>query len=235
VEVWIEKDSLVGVIEAVCNEFDVPFLSCRGYVSDSEMWNQARRLLGHREKGQGTLILHLGDHDPSGIDMTRDITERLRLFTGDPQYINLKRVALTISQIEELRPPPNPTKLTDTRSQGYVRLYGNESWELDALEPSYINGLLRREILAMRNDDSWAVICQKQAVERGQIATIAAGWKECLACGASFNPKRGDSRYCSNRCRQAAHRHDHRKVTTRWPTRHVSERQGLHGIHKGPI
>lgn len=60
VEVWIEKDALVGVIEGVCNDFDVPFLSCRGYVSDSEMWHQARRLLTHRNEGQSTVILHLG-------------------------------------------------------------------------------------------------------------------------------------------------------------------------------
>jgi hypothetical protein len=219
IEVWIEKDALVGVIEGVCNEFDVPFLSCRGYVSDSEMWHQAMRLLGHREKGQGTLILHLGDHDPSGIDMTRDIADRLRLFTMDPNYINIKRVALTMAQIDELRPPPNPAKLTDTRSQGYIARYGNQSWELDALEPSYINDLLRREILAIRDAGSWEDICQKQEAERGQIGqlakllnttvplvTVTVTDSQCQCCGVDLTDKRGGARYCSDRCKQAGYR-----------------------------
>jgi hypothetical protein len=118
IEVWIEKDALVGVIESVCNEFDVPFLSCRGYVSDSEMWHQAIRLLAHKNKGQTTLVLHVGDHDPSGIDMSRDIRGRLQLFTAAPDCFHVKRIALTMAQIQELNPPPNPAKLTDSRCQG---------------------------------------------------------------------------------------------------------------------
>jgi len=41
-EVFIEKDALVGVIEGVCNEFRVPYFSCRGNVSDSEMYIAAK-------------------------------------------------------------------------------------------------------------------------------------------------------------------------------------------------
>ena len=37
-EVWIEKDALTGVISGVCNELDVPYFSCRGYASASEVW-----------------------------------------------------------------------------------------------------------------------------------------------------------------------------------------------------
>lgn len=80
IEVWIEKDALVGVIEPVCRELDIPFFACRGYVSQSELWAASRRHLGHLASGQRVLILHLGDHDPSGIDMTRDNEDRLRMF-----------------------------------------------------------------------------------------------------------------------------------------------------------
>lgn len=45
VEVWIEKDALVGVIEDVCNRWDVPFFSCRGYTSQSELWAAGQRLI----------------------------------------------------------------------------------------------------------------------------------------------------------------------------------------------
>lgn len=81
VEVWIEKDALVGVIEPVCERLDVPFFSCRGYTSASEMWVAAQRFIRRdRARGQRTLVLHFGDHDPSGKDMSRDIADRIALF-----------------------------------------------------------------------------------------------------------------------------------------------------------
>lgn len=80
VEVWIEKDALIGVIEAVCQEFDVPYFSCRGYTSQSEMWGAGQRLLTHARARQKIHIVHLGDHDPSGKDMSRDIADRLKDF-----------------------------------------------------------------------------------------------------------------------------------------------------------
>jgi hypothetical protein len=81
-EVWVEKDALVGVIGQVCERWDVPYFSCRGYTSSSEMWAASQRLKRHARKGQTPIIFHLGDHDPSGKDMTRDITSRLELFMG---------------------------------------------------------------------------------------------------------------------------------------------------------
>jgi len=80
VEVWIEKDALVGVIEGGCNANQVSFFSCRGYTSQSEVWGAAQRLGEYLKAGQDVIILHLGDHDPSGIDMTRDIRDRLEMF-----------------------------------------------------------------------------------------------------------------------------------------------------------
>ena len=44
VEVWIEKDAAIGVIESVCNLNGVPYFSCRGYTSSSEMWSAATRI-----------------------------------------------------------------------------------------------------------------------------------------------------------------------------------------------
>jgi hypothetical protein len=80
VEVWIEKDALVGVFEPVCEELDIPLFSCRGYTSQSEVWGAAQRLEASLAAAQEVVILHFGDHDPSGLDMTRDIRERLKLF-----------------------------------------------------------------------------------------------------------------------------------------------------------
>ncbi|MCB8818673.1 hypothetical protein [Desulfosporosinus shakirovi] len=139
VEVWVEKDALVGIVGQICGELDVSFFSCRGYVSQSEMWGAARRLKRRQDNGQQIVLLHLGDHDPSGRDMSRDIQDRL--ITFETYGIEFHRLALNMNQIEQYDPPPNPTKLTDSRATKYIDEFGHECWELDALEPHVISDL----------------------------------------------------------------------------------------------
>lgn len=153
-EVWIEKDALVGVIEGICSRYDVPFFSCRGYTSQSEMWGASQRMIAHAENGQVPYILHFGDHDPSGKDMSRDITDRLNLFMGDGGH-EFKRMALNMTQIEEYNPPPNPAKLTDSRCAGYVTEFGDSSWELDALEPRVISDLIEGALKNLIDNKQW--------------------------------------------------------------------------------
>ena len=133
VEVWVEKEALIGVIETPCGDLDVPYFACKGYVSQSALWRAGQRVKNRAIKGQETVVLHLGDHDPSGIDMTRDNEEKLRLFSGS-RLIRVNRIALNYDQIEEYNPPPNPTKLTDPRAEPYIKDFGHTCWELDALK-----------------------------------------------------------------------------------------------------
>jgi hypothetical protein len=178
VEVWIEKDALVGVIEKVCKEYDVAYFSCRGYTSQSEMWVAAMRLKEYTDNGQTPLVLHLGDHDPSGKDMTRDITDRLSEFSGSS--VEIRRLALNMPQITQYNPPPNPAKITDSRAEGYIAEFGAESWELDALEPSVIGELIRAAITEVIDLDAMAI--QKQARQEGrdQLANVSANWSEIV-------------------------------------------------------
>lgn len=157
-EVWIEKDALTGVIEGVCNRYDVPYFSCRGYVSDSEMWRAGRRMREHVADGKGPLVLHFGDHDPSGIDMTRDIEDRIRLFMGKRYraLFQIERLALTRDQIDEFNPPPNPAKLSDSRAQGYITKHGPHSWELDALDPKVMAQLIEDRLRKIIDTELWA-------------------------------------------------------------------------------
>jgi len=178
VEVWIEKDALVGVISRICTELDVPFFSCRGYVSDSEMWRGGQRIAENMANGQETLILHLGDHDPSGIDMTRDIQDRLAMFSGFTANLEVKRIALTMAQIREQNPPPNPAKVTDSRYEGYLAQYGRESWELDALEPQFIADLINDEVRAHRNDNVYYAAIRQQESDRDRITQVIDKWDE---------------------------------------------------------
>lgn len=172
-EVWIEKDALIGVIAGVCDELDVPYFSCRGYTSQSEMWLAAQRLHGYLREGQTPLILHFGDHDPSGIDMTRDIRDRLEMFMGGT---DVERLALNFVQVEEFSPPPNPAKETDSRFEGYRSEYGDESWELDALNPTVLASLIRDSVELYRDDDLWEEAEQEETEARARLSETAAKW-----------------------------------------------------------
>jgi len=156
-EVWIEKDALIGVISGVCRELDVPRFACRGYVSDSAMWRAGVRMKTHfRVNSQEPVVFHLGDHDPSGIDMTRDIRDRLQLFSEGS--VQVERIALTMDQIRQYGPPPNPAKMTDSRFEGYIAEYGDESWELDALEPAVLTALIQDNIKPLIDTDALALV-----------------------------------------------------------------------------
>lgn len=176
-EVWIEKDALVGVIDGVCQTLDVPFFSCRGYTSQSEMHGAAMRLARYARRGQTPIIFHLGDHDPSGRDMSRDIADRLELFMGG---LELRRLALNWDQIQQFSPPPNPAKITDSRAAGYIAEFGGESWELDALEPAVLAGLIQDAVLSVRDDGIWDRSIQSQDEARAQLSAISQRWDDVV-------------------------------------------------------
>ncbi|MCK4827860.1 hypothetical protein KA005_69670, partial [bacterium] len=155
IEVWVEKEALIGVIERTCDRHDVPCFACRGYVSQSAMWRAAvQRFVRKENDGFLTKVLYLGDHDPSGVDMPRDIQERMEMFGSSTEVDTL---ALTMNQIVELRPPHDPAKLTDSRCQKYIQKYGSKSWELDALEPEFIDNLITVAILELTDNEKLTV------------------------------------------------------------------------------
>lgn len=175
-EVWVEKEALAGIAERACVELDVPFFSCRGYVSQSEMWVAAQRLIGYGNEGRQPVIIHLGDHDPSGIDMTRDIIDRMATFfdydgMGD---LEVRRVALNMDQVRAYRPPPNPAKTTDSRFGSYIRKFGGESWELDALEPKVLVKLIQDHIRSVLDADMRAKVLERQEGDRAKLLKLAA-------------------------------------------------------------
>jgi hypothetical protein len=173
-EVWIEKDALIGVIESVCIENDIPYFACRGYSSQSEQWRAGVRGEKYGAAGQKLVILHLGDHDPSGIDMTRDNLDRLTMFSEG--NVEVKRLALNMDQVRKYNPPPNPAKMTDSRFNSYEDKYGNESWELDALDPQMIVGLVRKAIKSLRNDDIYQEVYARQEKERELLLSVSDNW-----------------------------------------------------------
>ncbi len=184
IEVWIEKDALIGAIERVCNRWNVDFFSCRGNPSQSEVWGAARRLMNYSNDQQTPVILYLGDHDPTGIDITRDVRDRMTMFFEGHDLAEddliVERIALNMDQVEEFNPPPNPTKMTDSRAKGYVELYGNESWELDALDPATLSATIQRHIEGYVDQDQFDTRKEQQAEEKEQLQQAASQWDELV-------------------------------------------------------
>lgn len=177
VEVWVEKDALVDIIGQACYPLDVPYFSCRGYTSQSEMWSAAQRFI-KQDYRENRIIIHLGDHDPSGIDMSRDIQERLDMFGAD---VEVKRVALTMNQVDTYNPPPNPAKLSDSRCGKYIARYGDESWELDALEPKVITDLITNHVTMYRDDDLYHEVCEQEEREKEELRMLERNYHEAIA------------------------------------------------------
>ena len=176
VEIWVEKQALEDIVARPASRWDVPYFACKGYVSQSSMYEAAKRLRaidGDREK----TIIHLGDHDPSGIDMSRDIQDRLNMFGAG---VTVQRIALNMSQIEEFNPPPSPAKISDSRAADYISRFGDDSWELDALEPATLESLIEEQITSRLNMDLWNARIEREDRERQTLVAMHDNYSTLL-------------------------------------------------------
>jgi hypothetical protein len=173
-QVWVEKDAVIGVVEGVCHELRVPYFACRGNVSESEIHAAGKRFAAQISASQTPIVLHFGDHDPNGIDMTRDIRDRLALFAG--RSVDVRRLALNMDQIERYRPPPNPAKETDTRFAGYSKQYGESSWELDALDPTVVAEVIRVEVQSLIDVEAWDSALAEETENRALLDKASDNW-----------------------------------------------------------
>lgn len=177
VEVMVEKDALSGILGPVCRDLDVPFTANKGYSSDSAMYRAGKRLWRARALDQKEIfILYLGDHDPSGIDMDRDIFDRLNMYSG--MDLKVKRLALLMSQIEGMNVPENPAKTSDSRYEGYVVQFGTSSWELDAVEPTELARLVTEAVEDLRDPDLWEVAVEKENRMRQELQNFADNYED---------------------------------------------------------
>lgn len=167
VEVWVEKEALASVIGRAANKHRVDYFACRGYPSQSEMWRASQRMASYYDDGKECHIIHLGDHDPSGIDMTGDIERRFEMF-GEC-IVKVHRIALNMDQVNQYGPPPNPAKLSDTRAPEYISIYGRESWELDALDPEVIEALIEDRIASLITDHNAMEQRQQQEEDEDRL------------------------------------------------------------------
>lgn len=162
--VALEKDALSRLVSSVAADFRVKTFPTRGYGSFSFVTLIARDCDGQKP----TFILYFGDYDPSGLDIERDLERRL--LRSGAINIKLKRVALTLEQIQQFQLPPLPAKTSDTRLARFMAdTGGSDVVELDALPPDVLEDLVKTAILSHIDTDKWNVRVQQTLAEKERL------------------------------------------------------------------
>lgn len=179
VEIWVEKAALAGVLVPVSDTFHVTMMVNRGYSSASAMKEAADRIRARcrpndkRDFAARPVVIYVGDHDPSGLDMgKRDIRERLTEF-GCPEWLDVRMLALTMEQIEQYQCPPNPTKVTDSRAAAYIAEHGDSSWELDALPPDVLEDMLADAVKSYIDKDKMDAVITRENKIKAALKKVA--------------------------------------------------------------
>ena len=157
-EMWSEKDALSSILKRSTEKYHIQLVINKGYTSSSAIYAAYQRFIRRIYNSQKVTILYFGDHDPSGLDMVRDIQERVELMLTKGEhsdyfededisdYFEILPIGLTMEQIREFDLPPNPTKLTDSRSGKYIEKFGKTCWEVDALNPRTLTDIMEENI-----------------------------------------------------------------------------------------
>jgi hypothetical protein len=199
IEVWVEKDALSGVLSRVTYQYGIPIMVNRGYSSASAMFDSFNRFNRAIQREQNCKLLYLGDFDPSGIDMIRDIRDRIAEFLSRPYFSSYEPedlqeeeavhrargfqewfetkfeiipIALTREQIDEYDPPENPAKRTDPRAKDFIAEHGTSSWEVDALRPEVLNTILTEAIEERLDLDKYNEILEEEEEDRTKLTDI---------------------------------------------------------------
>ena len=185
VELYCEKEAMESVLRPIADKYHIYFGYNKGYSSASTIHEVAERVYKQIQNKKTVTVLYLGDHDPSGLDMVRDIEERIMEFVfhwwaggeEDEYYLSafkehleevfsVEHVALTTEQVKQYNPPPNPAKFTDPRANEYISVHGEISWELDSLEPEVLIQLTEKAILEVLDADKYNAWIKQEGEEK---------------------------------------------------------------------
>ena len=169
VEVWVEKDALYGILEPITRKYHVHLLVNRGYSSTSALHESVLRIKEQQDYKE-CVVLYMGDHDPSGMNMVHDIRDRFQDFEC---HATVEPLALTMDQIEQYNLPSNPAKMSDPRSKEYVKEFGKISWELDALNPDVLSELISSNIEKRLNADEYQRVIDRENEEKQELVRVS--------------------------------------------------------------
>jgi hypothetical protein len=158
VEVWSEK--YLPQLQDLFEKYRVTVLYTRGYASISCLRDSLRRA---KRRGV-TEILYFGDLSPTGLDIER--VTRMRM------PIKIRKIALTWSQVRRYHLPPRPCKPKDRRTPRYIAKYGNQAYDLEALDPKILREITERELRKLVPVERLRELERWEEVERAALKLV---------------------------------------------------------------
>jgi hypothetical protein len=151
VAVLCEAAGMVPLLGRAVSNYRVEVASSSGFDSltaKHDLFTDA--LLRYEQFGQETVLLHLGDHDPSGWWMHKSMAADLAAFCHDHEdatdgLIELRRVALTPEQLQELgiEPQPEPVK-PKGHGKAFIEQGLEPAAQLEAIPPDTLTAIVRQ-------------------------------------------------------------------------------------------
>jgi hypothetical protein len=170
VQVWSEKGTVRGVLKPVLDQYAVGFSAVHGFGSATLTYDTAQD-----DDGRDLIVLYVGDFDPSGMFMSEeDLPARFAKYDGD--HITLRRIALTLWQLEGLPYFPASDKRKDPRYKWFASSYGHNCWELDAMDPNDLRDCVEREIVSLIEPEAWRRCEIVNKAEQESLQTILDKW-----------------------------------------------------------
>jgi hypothetical protein len=176
VEVFVEKDAVAGTIQPVTEDYDVSLRVCRGYASVSfageiaDFWRRIKKPI---------FAYYLGDFDPSGFDIERDLHEKLSRYSGreceyDPATAsNFRfiwcRLGVTADDFGKHNLVRLPVKKKDKRAPGFISQYGTSCAEIDAIPPTELRRRVKEAIVQHIDDDEWQRLLVVEEAEQESL------------------------------------------------------------------
>lgn len=181
VEIWVEKDAIVGSIEPTTDELGVTIRVGRGFLSTTKAHDIAERFQGIDKP---ITVFYLGDHDPSGQEIERDLYDRILAYGSG--YFDLQRLAIHKADIKAFNLPPLRIKDRDMRASKFRAKHGDECVELDALPPDELRRRIQDAVSDLQDLDLWDRAIAVEQVELASIQDAARMWALPVADGKAF-------------------------------------------------
>jgi len=199
IQLWAESDSIGSVIAQVADRYTIPTFIGRGYAARGYLWSAAKDAVAAHGAGKTVVILHVGDFDPSGVDIFRDVEETLRVYStailvgrsvdhirkyvdvqGEREshsieaitdWLDFERLALTQDQVDQYSLPTRPPKASDVRTAKFT---GSGAVEVEALPVDALLGIVEQAIVEWIDPAELEVAKLAETSER-EIAKRIAG------------------------------------------------------------
>ena len=165
--VWCEAGGMTQQLESVCHPYSVPVVSSGGFDSVTVKHDLAQEF---SNMDSDIVVLHIGDHDPSGVhvfsSLDEDITAFLDDMGGDAEFI---RLAVTPEHIRLYGLPTSPAKTTDRRS------FEGETVQAEALPPDILARILENAIHEHMDMEIYAEAIKQEEQHRQELLIWLGG------------------------------------------------------------